>query len=286
MQVRAAVTGSAGFIGSHVVRALEDAGYDVTGIDRGNGGVEAFTRRHDRYDLVVHAAAFLGGREAIEQKMAHAVNLETDAAMFRWAERARPGRLVYFSSVAAYPVRLQRWRGVRLREEDISFTWPHQPDELYGWAKLTGELLATQSSVPVTAVRPFTVYGPGQQDKYPFANILGQVLRKQNPVTVWGSGRQQRDWIHVTDVARAVAACAAAGVDGPVNLCTGKATAIGGLAVAMAREHGYEAELALLPEKPEGLPYRVGDPRRLEEICPPQITLAEGIALAVREWVP
>ena len=284
--MKAVVTGSAGFCGRHVVRVLEDAGYDVTGVDRGGGGVAEFAETDGRYDLVVHCAAFLGGREAIESPLAHAVNLETDAMMFRWAERTRPGRLVYFSSVAAYPAYLQYHGGRRLREDDIDFRWggltgaPHRlgmPDQLYGWAKLSGEYMATRLACPAAVVRPFTVYGAGQGGAYPFGNILGQVLGQADPVTVWGSGRQVRDWIHVSDVAAAVLACAREGFSGPLNLCTGRGVALGEMALMAAREAGYSPALGLLRDKPEGLPYRVGDPGRLEGICPPKVSLEEGI---------
>ena len=105
--MKALVTGSAGFIGRTVAARLEGAGHDVLGID-----LEGSPRRDVRnwfrndenpvpFDLVIHCAAVVGGRALIEDSpLAHAANLEIDAALFRWAERTRPGRVVYISSVA------------------------------------------------------------------------------------------------------------------------------------------------------------------------------------------
>ena len=125
----------------------------------------------------IHAAAIVGGRAKIDgNPLALAVNLELDAAMFQWALRTRPGRVVYLSSSAAYPVGLQGTRDHRpLLEGDIQVDdfWPvfGTPDALYGWAKLTGERLAALAraeGVPVSVVRPFSGYSHDQSEDYPF----------------------------------------------------------------------------------------------------------------------
>jgi nucleoside-diphosphate-sugar epimerase len=282
--VKALVTGSAGFIGRAVTARLEDAGHDVLGID-----LEGSPRRDVRnwfrndenpvpFDLVVHCAAVVGGRALIEDSpMAHAANLELDAALFRWAERSGPGRVVYVSSVAAYPRAFQHAGSPPLTEGEVVIGDPLMPDQLYGWAKLTGEYLAARSSVPVSVPRPFTVYGDGQVAVHPFANLLAQVRERRDPVTVWGSGNQVRDFIHVEDVAAGILAMAEQGIDGPVNLCTGVPVSLRDLAGMMAAEAGYSPEIVPLHGKPEGLPCRVGNPARLHEFYVPRISLQEGI---------
>lgn len=120
----ALVTGHAGFIGRHITAALVKDGYYVRGVDLqpfdGGCGTDSidmdareYFREDDgswvRYDIVVHAAAVVGGRAKIDgDPLALAVNLELDAALFQWAARTRPGRVVYLSSSAVYPVGLQR----------------------------------------------------------------------------------------------------------------------------------------------------------------------------------
>ena len=304
------VTGSAGFIGRHLVSRLKHDGHQVLGIDPRNP-VKQDARnwfRTDRNkvhrDLVIHCAAVVGGRQLIETPLAHAANLELDARLFQWAEWAQPGRIVYISSVAAYPVHLQQ--GVHellhlgtgmpghiwpmhtevpahiLREKDVSEDYlMSYPDELYGWAKLTGELLAARSSVPVSIPRPFTVYGEGQDEIFPFANIMQQIRERKDPVTVWGSGNQVRDFIHVEDVVNGIIAMAEQEIAGPVNFCTGIGTNLNELIGMMTKAAGYSPEIEHL-DKTEGLPYRVGDASKLHEFYEPKISLQQGIERGLR----
>ena len=164
---------------------------------------------------MLHAAAVVGGRQVIDhQPLAQAVNLELDAALFRWAERTRPGRVVYFSSSAVYPVHFQgAQQHCRLREDLVDARLAEGtvgvPDQLYGWAKLTGEHLAARArdeGVAVTVVRPFSGYGEDQDDCYPFPAFIDRALRREDPFLIWGNGDQVRDFIHIDDIVEATMA--------------------------------------------------------------------------------
>lgn len=285
--MKALVTGSAGFIGTHITRTLRAAGWHVTAIDIAAKAGPLDAReffRHDagRYDAVVHCAAVVGGRRVMDwTPVRHAQNLEIDAALFGWAQRARPGRVVYFSSSCAYPVALGQ-PGRLLREDDI--TWPPgpdmMPDKLYGWAKLTGEfmaLTAAEGGVPVSIVRPFSVYGPGMNDGFAVSGFFEQIQRRADPVEIWGDAGQIRDYIHVRDVAQAVLAIITQGVDGPVNLGTGRATSLRALARMMLAAAGQVAEIKVDPGMPAGVPALVADTARLHGFHVPQTSLEAGI---------
>jgi nucleoside-diphosphate-sugar epimerase len=280
--VRVLLTGSAGFIGSVIAARIVEQGHSLTRVDK-RTGIDArnffryWASPTRRYDLVIHCAAQVGGRVLIESPMAHAENLEIDAGLFRWAEHVKPGRIVYVSSVAAYPIGLQCHPGGALYEEDVDLDDMWAPDELYGWAKLTGEYMASRTSIPVSVPRPFTVYGDGQDLIFPFANIASQIRHRRDPVTVWGSGNQVRDFIHVDDVAAGMIAMAEKEVDGPVNFCTGRAVSLRELIAMMAREAGYSPGIECVEGKPEGLIWRVGNPERLQEFYTPAVSLEEGI---------
>lgn len=285
--MRVLLTGSAGFIGSAIAAKLVEAGHPLTRVDKRTGTdardfFRSWTSASRRYDLVIHCAAVVGGRLLIENTMAHAENLEIDAGLFRWAEAVEPGRIVYVSSVAAYPAGLQRSTGGFLYEEDVDLEDMWTPDQLYGWAKLTGEYMAARSSIPVSIPRPFTVYGNGQDEIFPFANIARQVREHRDPVVVWGSGNQVRDFIHVDDIADGIIAMAKNNVDGPVNFCTGRPVSLLELIEMMAKEAGYSPRIKHLTDRPEGLIYRVGNPERLQEFYTPAVTLEEGIKKALR----
>lgn len=289
----ALVTGSAGFIGRHMAHALGAAGYRVGGIDiayaRGPQDALDYFRTADyRVDVIVHAAAAGADRASIDRTpLVLAANLELDAALFRWAARTRPGRVVYLSSSAAYPVCLQvhlAVGGLRMSEEDIDLDAPEQPDQLYGWAKLTGErlaVLARAAGVPVTVVRPFSGYGEDQGERFPFGALAARAARRESPFTIWGSGHQVRDFIHVDDITAAILTMITEGIDGPVNLGTGRATSMRDLAGLMCAAAGYQPEFRPLPDRPSGVAYRVADITRMSEFFTPKISLEEGVARAV-----
>jgi nucleoside-diphosphate-sugar epimerase len=282
--VNVLVTGHAGFIGSVVTRKLMAAGHNVTGVSlNGPDPVDARDFFHyDRsyFDLVIHCAAVVGGRLLVENgRQAHAANLEIDASLFQWAEVTQPGHVIYVSSVSAYPITMQHHPGHMLREDDINLAKPAMPDKLYGWAKLTGELLASQSSAPVSVVRPFTVYGPGQDKAHPVASFLSQVLNHDESLTVWGTGMQIRDFIFVDDVADGIIAVANEKPGLTVNLATGHGTTLAGMAYLVAKAAGQSPQIQLDSSRPEGLPRFVGSVKKLSAFFTPRVTVEEGTAL-------
>jgi nucleoside-diphosphate-sugar epimerase len=246
---RALVTGGAGFVGRHMTTRLLSDGYAVQTVDllpldidylapiehlstaheHWEGDVrEWFMTDSTRWDLVVHCAANVGGRATIDgNPLWVAENLELDAAMFRWAVDYRLPRVVYYSSSAAYPVELQhgRWPDL-LAEWMIDPEEPKLPDAIYGWAKVTGEMLAEHAraaGVAVHVLRPFSGYGEDQGTEYPFGAFIDRAKRRADPFEIWGDGRQVRDWVHIDDVIGATLAVIEADYQEPVNVCTGRA---------------------------------------------------------------
>ena len=292
----ALITGSAGFIGRHMAAELSRRDYQVARLDlaTGNdlrdyvrGGPSTFW---PHYDLVVHCAYHVGGRAAIDgEPRLLARNLELDAALFEWAARVRPGRVLYFSSSAAYPTYFQRDHdSAPLREDDIQLgpTVYGAPDARYGWAKLTGEHLAgaaRAAGVPVTVVRPFSGYGADQDPNYPFRAILDRARARMDPLPVWGPGTQVRDWIHVDDLVAAALAVAQDGTEQPVNLCTGVGWSMLDLARICADQVGYHPTLAPQPDRPVGVAHRVGDPTLMRQFWRPQVSLHDGVARALAQ---
>ena len=310
-QPTALVTGSAGFVGRHLVDELTDAGYRVLGLDllpwprlRRPAGyahfrIDALDWLRSRFpagvDLVIHAAAVVGGRTMIDGAPAElaAVDLELDAALWRWALRARPRRIVYLSSSAAYPVSLQTVNGHALEEADLDPLAPAMlaPDNTYGLVKLVGERMAAEvraAGVAVTVVRPFSGYGHDQAADYPFPAFIaraaaGHGTPGRRPFAVWGNGAQVRDFIHIDDTVAAIVRLAELGVDGPVNLGTGRPTSLDDLAVAICSQLGYRPQLEHDLCPPVGVAYRVAPTETPDRYYTPQVTLEDGIARALAE---
>jgi nucleoside-diphosphate-sugar epimerase len=299
---RALVTGGAGFVGRHMMKGLADQGWDVVGVDIRDRPyvsgvlVTADARRvfaghiaqHERFDLIVHCAYHVGGRAAIDgEPRLLAWNLELDAQLFDWAVRTQQGRVLYYSSSAAYPVELQSaesWTG--LVEDHIDLRNARQPDARYGWAKLTGERMAEAarlSGLDVTVLRPFSGYGGDQDLTYPFPAILNRVRR--GDLSVWGPPGQRRDWIHIDDVVGCSIAAVEQGIAGPVNVCSGVGVEMGDLAVLMARVAGTQVrqDPTYLVDQPTGVMVRIGDPNGMRQFYQPRVELEEGIRRALGE---
>jgi nucleoside-diphosphate-sugar epimerase len=301
--MRVMVLGAAGFLGRAFADACDERGWQAIRVDaavRQPGDPHLWLRADLRdwlakaagsYDLVIHAAAAVADRHRIERTpLATSENLDLDAAVIRWAERTRPGRLVYLSSSAVYPVALQASRAAAPLAETDQPTCPPaeafgRPDRVYGWAKLTGELLCAelrQAGVPVTIVRPFSGYGTGQPATMPFGAFIARARARADPFDIWGTGRQVRDFVHVTDIVGATLKAAAVGIDGPVNICTGIGTSMDELAGLICAAAGHlPATFLHHADQPTGVARRVGDPTELLGFYTPKVRLDDGIRMAL-----
>lgn len=288
------ISGSAGFLGRHFAARMRADGHDVTGVDIADDPTRdvllGFRYGKRNFDLVLHLAAVSPHRAAIDGRAlaVGAGNLALDSALFEWAARTKPGRVVYFSSSAAYPTDLQNdfARPRALREDDCRTDRLNigDPDAIYGWVKLTGERLADAYRAQggrVTVVRPFSGYGEDQSPDFPFGAFRDRAARCEDPFVIWGDGEQVRDWIHVDDIVGATLAAVEHEVDGPLNLCTGIGTSMRELAELFTTTAGYRPGFELHPEQPTGVAYRVGDPTRLREIYTPKVSLDEGVKRAL-----
>ncbi len=294
MSKKAVVTGSAGFVGRHIIQELDSRGWDVDGWDLPDNDCRVlFDRWTKRYDLVVHCAFIVGGRATIDGKnTALLSNLELDSRLFEWALRTKQRAVLYYSSSAAYPIRLQGPVGHRaLQEDDINrdaFA-PGLPDANYGWAKLSGERMAEAAAdlgLRVHVARPFSGYGGDQSLDYPFPSIVKRA--RQGDLTVWGPRGQTRDWVHIDDVVKGSLSLYEDDERRPTNICTGIGTEMGDL-MRMAynlypgMKTNINTGVRYLEDKPTGVHYRVGDPQRFNEHYVPKISLEEGVRRALAQ---
>ncbi|MET8080006.1 NAD-dependent epimerase/dehydratase family protein [Streptomyces sp. NPDC005303] len=286
--MRALLTGSGGFVGRHLHRALDERGYEITCVELADGddALDFFRTNDTRYDLAIHAAAIVGGRASIDgSPLGVATNLALDAWYMRWLIRTGTPRAVFFSSSAAYPVALQQPGDVRrLYEEDINLAYMEEPDASYGWAKLTGEKLASYAEAEgcrILIPRPFSGYGEDQDEAYPFPAFIARAKRRDDPFEIWGSGDSTRDWIHVDDLVGATLALLDNEVTGPVNLGWGRATSFDELARIVTDAAGYRPHFKHRQDAPQGVHHRVSDPSRMLNHYVPTVTLEEGVRRAL-----
>jgi len=310
------VTGGAGFVGRHIVKKMSDIGYDITIVDNlisesslhpsewmthlkstrkikfiHQDATRFFESCTERFDIVVHLAAIVGGRLTIEYApLVVAEDLALDARMYNWAVKTKPKKIVFFSSSAAYPTKYQTRKYHRqLVESDIDFDGEviGKPDLSYGWAKLTGEYLAKlayeRNGLNTVCFRPFSGYGEDQHLNYPFPSILRRVANYngRDPVDVWSTGDQVRDFIYIDDCVDGMLNIMNQINNGSaVNLGSGNATSFRDLIKLMGKQLHNLDDIPVNPllDKPEGVYYRVSNPDlMLSHGFNPPTTLEEGI---------
>lgn len=314
------ITGGAGFVGRRMTKRFLDFGDEVHCVDSVvplSGGIEPerwplfppgdfsnfrfyrqdcrdWFRAHldDDFDYCLHLAAMVGGRLVIENDPLVVVDdLSIDACYWRWAANAKPKKTVCFSSSAAYPIRLQtKEHHVLLREDMIDLNGDiGKPDMSYGWAKLTCEYLAQLAwqiyGLKSVCYRPFSGYGEDQDDSYPFPSIVKRALanRGKPHFEVWGTGDQQRDFIHIEDCVDGVLSTMDAIDDaGALNLSTGRLTSFKEFARIVTGMLGDKPEIQGTSSKPEGVFARGGDTTKQREYgFTPKIGFEEGIQQAL-----
>jgi len=304
--MRILITGDGGFIGRHFKQYFHNHGkhyIHCCDIKNGQDCRDLFKlNKYDiKFDLVVHCAAIIGGRQMIEHEpLKVATDLAIDSDMFNWAVRTKQPRIIYFSSCAAYPIEIQNHieeireignpepvarLGIYSREDMIDLHHIKTPDMSYGWSKLTGEFLAQfaqAEGVKVHIFRPFSGYGNDQDLTYPFPSLIARAKKRENPFTIWGSGNQVRDWIHVDDIVEAIIIAIYNDIFGPVNLGTGIPTSFLNFADKLFKQiPGYNPEIYCDETKPEGPLFRCADITKMKEFYVPKVTLEEGIRRAL-----
>lgn len=314
--MRVLVTGGCGFVGRNLCNQLLANGHEVVVVDDLSTGQHPkdwceqfrdpkqflFLHRdaisHFAYGMpqgyfhqVYHLASVVGGRVLIDgSPLEVAIDLAIDAAFFRWCSRNPDsiGHVQYASSSAAYPVFMQGDNHQPLNEKDVAFRKViGQPDMTYGWSKLTGEYLARllheRYGVSVSCIRPFSGYGPDQETTYPIPAIAGRVARRENPIEVWGSGRQTRDFVYITDVVDAMLLVADCVQDaGAVNIGTGTPTSFIEIAQLYATLAQYEPEIKPKVDAPVGVDHRYCDPWLIQELgWQPKVPLIKGLEMVL-----
>lgn len=281
------ITGHKGFVGKYCVEKY--ANHNLLGIDikDGNDARDFFKKDDSYFDLVIHLAAVVGGRQTIEgQPISVAIDLSIDSEFFTWCLKTKPGHVIYFSSSAAYPIKYQyKDSKINLEESMINLDDINSPDLTYGWSKLTGEYLAKfiSNEVNTTIFRPFSGYGTDQDLSYPFPSFIERAKRKDNPFKIWGDGTQVRDFIHITDIIEAMDTCVNNKIYGTFNLGLGVPTSFNDLAQMMFDAMNYKGSIYHEVSAPTGVMYRVCNPSKMLEFYTPKIDLHTGIRMALND---
>lgn len=308
------VTGGASFIGSHLVDALVQKKALVRVVDNlSSGKIEnisehikkkrieffkgdlmnsTFTKKIlQRQEIVFHLAANHGGRGYVDLHQAGpSTNLLLDGNVFLYALRANVEKIIYASSGCVYPNYLQNNPNKKLHLIEEMVRPPYDADNMYGWAKLMGELTLKayfkEYSLKSCSLRYFTVYGSRGVENHAVIAMIARAFIKQNPFEVWGTGRQIRNWTYIDDIISGTILAAEKIDDADsINLGTTERIRVIDAAREVLRYTGHKAKILLRPTMPTGPYNRVADNRKAKKLLgwQPNVNFYDGLHKTI-DW--
>jgi UDP-glucose 4-epimerase len=301
------VTGGAGFIGSHVADLFLAKRWDVTIADDFSSGkrenVPGAARLYEisvnspelvrlvteqNFDVIAHLAAQIDVRKSVGDPIDDAtINIVGTLNLMEALRAAGLGTRVVFTSTggALYG---------DFNTPPNSEISPKDPESPYAIDKLSAEYYLAYygrvHSIDSAAVRFANVYGP-RQDPHGEAGVVaifcGRII-KNRPLTIFGDGRQTRDYVYVGDVARAVylAAIERLPAKGRLdarafNIGTGKGTSVNEIATLLQELAGKRVPIEFAPRRPGEQQESSVNADKAREVLgwAPQVTLPEGLAM-------
>ncbi len=295
------VAGHRGLVGSAVVRKLRERGEsdlllrtrdELDLLDQ--RAVHEFFRAH-RPDRVIHAAGRVGGVIANSTHQADFLyeNLIIAANVIHAAAQFDTSKLLFLGSSCIYP-RL----APQPISEDALLTSPLEPtNEGYALAKIAGLKLCQyyrqQYGKHFISAMPTNLYGPGDNFHPDQSHVIPGMMRRfheakidgKRAVTVWGSGKPHREFLHVDDLADAVLLLMERyDEDRTINIGSGEEVTIAELAVAVKDATGFRGAIEFDQTKPDGMPRKALDSSRIKTLgWRPRHSLREGLA-ETYEW--
>ena len=298
---RILVAGARGMVGSALIRRLRADGYTdlltppSSDLDlRDTGAVNDYLEAHKPKHVFV-AAATVGGIHANDSYAADFIydNLMMEANLIHGSHVAGVEKLLFLGSTCIYPK-----LAPQPLKEDSLLTGPLEPtNEWYAVAKIAGIKLCQahrkQHGSHFICAMPTNLYGPNDNFDLEKSHVLPALLRKVHEaklagdptVSIWGSGKPRREFLHVDD-------CAAACVflmqeyddDEIVNIGLGTDVTILELAELIGAAVGFDGELIFDPRKPDGTPRKLVDVTKINRSgWRAEIELRDGIS-ATYDW--
>lgn len=300
--MRFLVTGGAGFLGVALANRLAADGHTVYALDDLSNGDAArldprvaFTQGDvdnvpllwsllQDIDCVYHLAARVSVPQSILYPREYErVNVGGTVSLMEAMRDTGVGRVILTSSGAVYGVQPRQ----PVREDDTP-----RPDSPYAVSKWSAEqyihTIGALWGLETVALRIFNAYGPGQSLPVSHAPVVPRSLQQAltgGSITIFGDGRQTRDYVFVDDVVEAmVVAATATGIDRTViNIGRGRETTVNELVDHVEKASGRRVNVIRNPEKAGGVPRLAADISRAQQLLGfrPKIDLAEGLRLTL-----
>ena len=287
-KTRILITGGASFIGSHLVDALVKLGAKVRVVDNLISGKKDNLKSHiknsaiefiqadlmnsavtkkacSNIDVVFHLACDHGGRGYVDlHQAACSTNLTLDGAVFLTAIKQGVEKIVFASSGCVYPNFLQTNPKKNLYLKENLVKPPFDADNMYGWAKLMGELTLKafyhEWGIKTASCRYFTVYGERGLENHAVIAMIAKAFIKQDPFEIWGNGEQIRNWTYVGDIVKGTILAAEKLHDGTaVNLGTMERIKVIDAVQEICKYTKFHPRIKFKPNMPIGPLNRVAD---------------------------
>jgi GDP-L-fucose synthase len=296
------VAGHRGMVGSSVVRALKNAGYNNLVIRtseeldlRNQDAVNQFFSE-EKPDYVFLAAAKVGGIHANNTYPADFLydNLMIEANIIHASYKQQIKKLLFLGSSCIYP----KFAEQPIKEESLLSGYLEPTNEAYAIAKIAGIKLCQayqkQFGCRYISAMPTNLYGYGDNYHPENSHVLPALIRRfheakenQAPsVTLWGTGKPLREFMFADDLAEACVFLMLNYEDPQIiNIGTGEEVSILELAQTIGDVVGYRGELVFDSTKPDGTPRKLMDSTRLHALgYKHKISLKEGIALTYEDF--
>ncbi len=297
------VAGHRGMVGSALCRRLQQLGYTNTIIrtsaelDLRNQAavIDFFTTEKPQY--VFLAAARVGGIVANNTYRADFIyeNLMIESNIIHQAYVQGVEKLMFLGSSCIYP----KLAPQPLKEEYLLTGLLEETNEPYAVAKIAGikmcDAYRAQYGCNFISVMPTNMYGPNDNYDLNNSHVLPAMIRKfheakmknEPEVTIWGSGKPMREFLHADDLANAcVFLMGHYNEPGLVNIGTGVDITIKDLALLVQKITGYTGNIVLDASRPDGTPRKLMDVTKLHALgWQHTISLEQGIEGVYKEYV-
>ena len=218
-----------------------------------------------KIDIVFHLAADHGGRGYVAlQQGKTASNFLLDGSVFQACLEEGVEKIFYASSGCVYPNYLQEDPKKKLFLKENLVAPPYDADNIYGWAKLMGELTLKQYykdfGLKSAIGRFFTVYGPHASESHAVMASIAKAFIKQNPYEIWGDGNQVRNWTYVEDIVDGILRATEKIDDAtPINLGTNERIKVIDMVEMVFQYTGFTPKKILFRDMPTGPLNRVAN---------------------------
>ena len=296
------VTGGTGFIGSHIANQLlelnahiripvhsRELEYDHDNIEAVRADLMKVDDCHKLsfgIDYIIHAAGTVGSSGVTGYRIMEGIskNLIITVQLLQAAWKEKVKRIIVFGSSTGYPA-----YNHPVKEDEMWMKEPFHSYFGYGWMRRyfekLGEFISKESESKVIVIRPSAVYGPGdnfrEETSHVIPALIKRAIRKENPFVVWGTGKEVRDFLHVSDFSRGcINALNECSDFQTINIGSGRITTIQEVVETVIDVTGHDdASIVYDDTKPVAIPFRAINIEKAKHLIgfEPKIDLKAGI---------